>query len=491
MRTTVLCIILLFPIQFFAQGINSLWCMGYANPNGTPFGGFDLDFNSGILTISTTNRKINYGDVSATICDSSGSMLFSSNGAFIVNALGDTMMNGSGLSPSYYTNNHLGSGLWIPQSVIIIPKPGSSTNYYLLHGTVDDSVLFAHHLYYSEVDLSLNGGLGSVVSKNNILLNDTLIAGGITAVRHANGRDWWLVNHQAKTNKIYIFLIDPSGINLFSTDTIGDMRQHVNGQSCFSPGGNKFAIYDPRNDLDIMDFDRCSGMFSNCIHVSINDSAAGGGVAFSANSKILYVSSTVYVYQFNMDAPDIALSKTTVAVWDTTYSPSPPAATTFYQSHLAPDNKIYICCTNGTLDIHVIDYPDSIGMACHVCQHCVHLPRYNATTMVNHPNYFLGAEQGSICDSLTNDVPKITSSIQSFNLFPVPVRRILYITRGNQALLKSISIYNSIGQEQLINYSSIKSSEYLEVDVSSLLPGIYILEIMSDKQKIVKKFVKE
>lgn len=492
MRFNILWILLFITCHAFSQGINNLWCLGYDNQAGPPVGGFDLNFISGSLNISTVNRKINYGDVSATICDSSGSMLFSSNGTFVVNAVGDTMLNGSGLSPSYYTNNHTYSGLWIPQSVIIIPKPGSSTNYYLIHSTVDDSVQYAYHIYYSEVDMTLDGGMGSVISKNNLLLNDTLNPGIITAVKHANGRDWWLVFHQSRTNKYYIYLLDPFGINYYVSDTIGNVRRPANGQSCFSPDGSKFAIYDPRDDLDIMDFDRCSGMFSNCIHVSINDSAAGGGVAFSANSKVLYVSSTVYVYQFDMNAADVALSKTTVAVWDTNYSPSPPAATTFYQSHLAPDNKIYICCTNGTLDIHVIDYPDSIGIACHLCQHCVHLPRYNATTMVNHPNYFLGAEHGSICDSLHTDVPNISSSNQSFNIFPNPVRNILYITQSNKESIKKLTVFNSIGQQQQnISYSSIKNGEYLEVNTSSLLSGVYILEMLTEKQRIVKRFVKE
>ena len=43
-------------------------------------------------------------------------------------------------------------------------------------------------------------------------------------------------------------------------------------------------------------------------------------------------------------------------------------------------------------------------------------------------------------------------------------------------------------QEQTINYSSIKNGEYMEVNVSSLSSGIYFLEMMTDKQKMVKKF---
>ncbi len=490
MRTYIIWFVLILPTQFFGQGISNLWCMGYGNQAGPPVGGFDMNFISGNLNIAIVNRQINYGDVSASICDSNGQMLFSSNGVYVANANGDSMLNGTGLSPSYYTNQVGGNGLFIPQSVIIIPKPGSLTNYYLIHGTCDDSVQFAYHIYYSEIDMSLDGGLGAMVSKNIILLNDTLVAGRITTLKHGNGRDWWLTFHQAKSNKYYLYLIDPAGISFNRSDTIGDIRTHGNGQSCFSSDGNKFAMYDPKNDLDIMDFDRCTGIFSNCVHVPINDSAAGGGVAFSSNSKALYVSSTKYVYQFKMDATNVALSKTTVAVWDTNYSPSPPAATTFYLLHLAPDSKIYINCTNSTLDMHVIDYPDSIGLSCHVCQHCIHLPRYNGP-MVNHPNHFLGAEHGSICDSLTSGVSNIISLWHSFYLFPNPTKNNLYLTQSNMEFIKSLDVFNSIGQNQGVNYTSIKNGEYMELNTTSLSSGIYFLKILTDKQKVVKRFVKE
>lgn len=464
--------------------------MGYLNQSGPPVGGFDFDFSSGSLVISAIQREINYGDVSATICNNSGQMLFSSNAVYVANALGDTMLNGSGLSPSYYTYQVGGDGLFLPQSVIIIPKPGSTTNYYLIHGTVDDSVAFAHYIYYSEIDMSLDNGLGAMISKNNILLNDTLVPGRITAVKHANGRDWWLVFHQAHTNLYYIYLIDVNGIQLYNSLAIGEVRTHPNGQSCFSPDGKKFAMYDPLNDLDLFDFDRCSGQFSNCIHVAINDSAGGGGVAFSPNYKVLYVSSTRFVYQFDLTSSNVAGSKETVAVYDTFYSPNPPLATTFYLSALAPDGKIYMSCTNSTLDIHVIDYPDSIGQSCHVCQHCVHLPRYNSFTMPNHPNYFLGADSASICDSLVSVETIIPAA--SVNIIPNPVRNILYITQSNKELMQRLTIFNSIGQEQQsISYSSIKNGEYIEVNTSSLSTGVYILEMLTEKQKIVKRFVKE
>ncbi len=483
-------LILLFPSLISAQGVDNLWRMGYENFSGPPLGGVNIDFNSGAPVISYHLRVINYDAISATICDTTGRMLFTTNGVYIVNSNEDTMMNGSGLSPSYFTTSVADYGSYIPQAALIIPFPNDPQKYYLFHNTIDDSVAYSYKMYYSIIDMTLDGGLGAVTSKNNILKNDTLIPGGLTATRHGNGRDWWIVFHQAFTNLYYVYLIDPLGIHPYPSQQIGVNISFDAGQFCFSPDGSKLAQYGPYNDLDIMDFDRCSGILSNSIHVSINDSAAGGGVAFSLNSQVLYASSTSYIYQFDLNAANVASSKTTVAIWDTTYSPSPPFATTFYLAQLAPDGKIYLSCTNSTLDLHRIEYPDSLGLACQVCQHCVHLPAYNAYTIPNMPNYHLGPLDFSICDTITTTV-HATEGKNQFDLFPNPARNKIYISTSKNNLPEHFSIYNMMGEQMSMNSNAINNGEYLEVDLSSLAPGIYIVEEIMNGEKFLKKLVKE
>jgi hypothetical protein len=241
-----------------------------------------------------------------------------------------------------------------------------------------------------------------------------------------------------------------------------------------------------------LDFDRCTGIFSNHLHVAINDSTlGGGGVAFSASSNVLYVSSSVYIYQFDMSASNIASTQTTVAVWDTFYSPNPPLATTFYLAQLAPDNKIYISSQNGVLSMHVIEYPDSLGLACNVCQHCIALPAYNFTTIPNHPNYHLSALGSSICDSLSTGIDTITHHEKDeYILFPNPVRDVLYVRRPDMNLKEEFIIYNSMLQQLSLSLSFINQGEYIELNTSPLKPGVYFLEMVSTKGKVLKRFVK-
>jgi len=470
----------------YGQGIDNIWMMGRNNGGGC----FNIDFTTGSRNIYMSPRQMNISMTSVTYCNDSGNVLFYTNGAYIANVLDDTMMNGSGLSPGYYTDVEGPSGLYIPQASLAIPWPDSQTKYFLFHNTIDDSIAYSYRMYYSEIDMSLNGGLGVVVSKNNVLVSDTLICGRLTSVKHANGRDWWVVFHGGKSDKYYVYLVDPSGIHLHSIQQIGGVLTSWPGQVCFSPDGSRYALYDQRNDLHLLDFDRCSGFFSNHVQIAINDSAHAGGVAFSANSQVLYVSSTKYVYQFDLAATDISASQTTVAVWDGYYSPNPPAATTFYLAQLAPDNKIYISSSNGVLSMHVIEYPDSLGLSCQVCQHCIALPAYNSTTVPNHPNYHLGALGSSICDSLPTDIGDLVEfTVEEIVLFPNPVQDILYVRNPASNTQKEIRIYNSLLQALSMPVSIINQGEYFEVNTSGILPGVYFLEILTEKGKVLKRFV--
>lgn len=384
------------------QGLNNLWLGGFDSDGPPPFGGVDLDFQSGSMVISTMSRAIGFGRTSANITDASGELLFSTNGAFLSDRNGDTLMSGTGLNPSTYTSSYM-EGLHISQACLILPKPEAIGVYYLFHGTVDDQVMStANYLYLTTVDMSLDGGLGGVVTKNQVLISDALNVGKITAVRHANGRDWWVFCHKVNTNMFYRLLITPYGVSVAGTQSIGIIRPRDVGQVCFSPDGSKFAYYwgQFNQDLEVFDFDRCVGLFSNPVHILIDDYNQMGGVAFSPNSRYLYVSSVEDVYQFDAEAADIEGSMVQIAHWDSTYSPFPPFATLFDIAQLAPDGKVYIATGNSTDKLHVIHNPDEPGLACNMEQHGISLPRYFSNSLPNHPNYHLGPVDGTICDSL-------------------------------------------------------------------------------------------
>lgn len=444
------------------QGLNNRWSLGYASYLGPPWGNTDIEFLSGTREISVHAYEIGYHRTAASIAKEDGTLEITTNGAFLADRNGDTLSNGTGLAPSAYTTTYA-DGLVLIQGALIIPKPNAPSIYYLFHCTVDDQVSgTAQFLYLTTIDMSLNGGLGGVVTKNEVLLNASQNVGKITAVRHANGRDWWVFNHRANTNVFSRYLVTPAGVQLDGTQAIGINRPPDNGQVCFSPDGSKFAYYWGIGDLEVFHFDRCTGLFVDPVFIGIDDTNADGGLAFSPNSRYLYVSSVLDVYQYDTEAADIGASMVHVGVWDGFYSPQPPFAAYFVVTQVAPDGKIYISTGNGTFHVHVINAPDEAGFACDLVQHGVELTAYYSNGLPNHPNYHLGPLDGTVCDSLgiTNGVGEFERAA-SVNVFPNPSSGAFSLSYAAQPNAGWLEMYNAAGQlvlrEKLPAWSTVHS----------------------------------
>ncbi|MEO8088573.1 MAG: T9SS type A sorting domain-containing protein [Bacteroidota bacterium] len=422
---------------------------------------------------------MNFFSTNACIADSLGNNLFYTNGYYIANAANDTMLSGNNLIKNIWTQYDT-MGVNSEQGALILPMPGENFKYYLFHapwsGQGQDD------WFYSIIDMTQDGGLGAVISQNNLLIHDSLVRGKITACRHANGRDWWIVFPRFNSQLFYEFLITPYGLTgPYTLNPGGAVRSSAGvGQVCFSRDGRRYAYYDPYQDLDLFDFDRCSGTFSNLLHINFYDSADVGGVAFSSNSNILYVSSNTFIYQFDLTSGNIPSTQLTVAVWDSFFSPSPPFATTFYLEWLAPDNKIYIVCGNGTQDIHRINSPNSVGLACDVQQHSVHLTAYNAFTIPQNVNYFLGADTSSvICDTI-NAIHFLPVQFEDrFTIFPNPAIHEAKLHYNIFTEKGSFIIFNAFG-ERIASFKLNGQETSFEFDVREFTPGIYLYQIVID-----------
>ena len=193
---------LILPTLFFTsekgdgQGLNHAFLLGYTTGLDTNVTSrrAKLEFDSANVTLVPQNFKMAFRAAQANISDENGDLLASTNGCWIADATGDTMQNGSGLNPGQFTDDWCGqiSGIPYVYSSVFIPWPGDSSKYFLFHQTGNYNLTntMSSELYYSTIDITQNGGLGSVTQKNVIAVQDTLNA-GITACKHANGRDWY------------------------------------------------------------------------------------------------------------------------------------------------------------------------------------------------------------------------------------------------------------------------------------------------------------
>lgn len=239
---TVIILLSMFLFYFStcnSQGISNIWMGGYGNWVGAPpYGGWKMDFIAGPPVITYENRAIDFNFTGTTIADTAGNFLFATNGVTILNNANDTMQNGTGLSPSTYSSPQwFGDGLRIPQATLILPLPGSANLYYLFHMTVDtiNIPIYSYYFYYSLIDMSLDGGNGAVVAKNQLLYTGLFSPGGIAACKHANGRDWWITIHDELGSDFHFFLLTPVGVIFMHSQTIG-FRDGL-GTYCFSPDG--------------------------------------------------------------------------------------------------------------------------------------------------------------------------------------------------------------------------------------------------------------
>ncbi len=406
--------ILLLNFSAFGQKEDYNWMIGFTtNTPDSLISIMTFDFNENPLTPSKLELDFSFFHTNTIISNDEGELQCYSNGVEIRNNNHELIINGDEFIPS--ASNQLGNPM--SHGSLLLPMPESVNQYVFLFG---ERVAFYYEgvprsgispLTYSYIDLNANGGAGEVFEKKSILCTDTLSSGLLTATRHANGRDWWILMNKNETNHYYRFLLDPEGIITDGFQTIGDTVRNGLAQANFSPDGTWYAQYNywgvtnqgTYNYVDLYQFDRCTGLLSNHLQIKDNGWGKPGGVAFSPNSRYMYVSKWDDILQFDLEAPDIEASLDTVAVYDgfeyeydnIIYQPH------FYNMQNGPDGKIYVSCPNtSSLYLHVIDQPDSAGLACNVLQHHIELPAFNLFSLPNLPNYRLGALSGSPCDTL-------------------------------------------------------------------------------------------
>ncbi|SHF80233.1 hypothetical protein [Dysgonomonas macrotermitis] len=214
-----------------------------------------------------------------TLSTYDGQLLMSSDGRTVYDRNGNVMTNGTGL---------LG-GSSATQSGIVVPKPGSLTQYYII--TVPQA-LAAGGVCYSVADLSLNGGLGEITSKNNVILSGTVYE-NIAAVPNTNGKDYWLIHRTAQT--FYVWAITSAGISATPHQTITSslittVTSSYVGEIIVSPDYTKLVTCTWAGyQIISSDFNPATGLISDIKVQSFPLYPFGG--SFSSNNKYIYVAS--------------------------------------------------------------------------------------------------------------------------------------------------------------------------------------------------------
>ena len=466
-----------------SQKYDYIWHFGNPSPNAGV-----LDFNYPNDSIYTINRVILMRDFKVSICDEDGRLFMATNGRDIVDSTGNIMQNGDsinhGVIRDFYPVDYP-----LFQGGLVLPHPEKDSLFQVFHLWLDtgNNSLQVEKMYLTTINKNLNNGKGRVIQKNIPILEDTLFVGGINACKHANGIDWWIIQPEQYTNGFYRFLLTKDSLYGPYYQQIGQAYPAPRDwTTSFSPDGTKYATYSPFYDLNLYDFNRCTGLFSNYTNIEIQDtadtfSAGVNGVTFSPSSQYLYVPSLFLVYQFDMQASNIAASKDTVAIHDGSYYNSPLQPNMFYIATLAPNGKIYI--NTGTSPyLHVIHHPDSAGMACNLVQHELFVPKGIGRGLPNFPHYRMPALPSGACDTIT--AVAVIEEEQQVLLYPNPNEGQFNlkwnVPNGKKGAL---SIYNSLGQ--LVYEQELSNPRgQTTITLNQFMTGIYYCRVVFDEEQV-------
>lgn len=477
------------PMSISAQGKNDyVWLMGYgSNDPANHFGGTKIDFNGDSAAFSFFNLPYHFGfDVPCSISDENGNLQFYTNGCQIMNAQHQMIENGDGLSPGWFQPIECGNypyGYDGYQQYMILPRPGHPGRYLYFHWSPEPD-FYTVTTFYSEIDMNANNGLGKVIKKNLILWGLDSIGASLSAVRHGNGRDWWVVIPEHFDNIFRFYRITPDTIEgPFIQDWNNQDAAHVlsGWNTVFSPDGHKFVrtTYSFPPSLFVYDFDRCSGQLSNPIRVDVPDTIAfAPWAAISPNSRYLYLQlGQTKLYQYDLEAVDIEASVELVGEYDG-FKTEKGFPTTFHAMALAPNNKIYMSHSNGTNYLHTIHAPDQPGIVCDFRQHDIEMPTYNGFYLPNYSNFRLYDMTGSACDTLgINGINQpFTASKLEVRITPNPASETVEIRFDASPETGRVRVFNLLGQ--LVHEEDINNNtSAVNIAVSGWSSGTYVVEV--------------
>jgi hypothetical protein len=315
--------------------------------------------NPNLEPVSYSGSALRTLEGCASISDKDANLLFYTDGETVWNRLNNIMPNGTDLKGNESST----------QSALIVRKPGSTNLYYIF--TVDKGPYYpptSQDFCYSIVDMNENSGNGDVIIKN-IKVHDAKVVEKLTAVKHANNKDYWLIAHQINSANFIVALLTENGIEDVTTQNIGPVY-NTNGEDgpavalgqlkANVRGDRLAAVCFPLFNMDLYHFNRESGIISDHLSIKIDNFSGTYGVEFSPSGQYVYTSNVHrIIYQFDISD----YNKNTIEESRRTIFSNYISNQSFGSLQLAPNGKIYLAIY-GTTNLTAINKPDLEGPAC-------------------------------------------------------------------------------------------------------------------------------
>lgn len=529
MKRIIFLLLIFCVLEVQAQFNSKLWVFGSRGWNLDSasldtglfrnYGSNLVNFNGTTLSLNRKFKALSLLWNAVNITSQDGKIILYSNGNKVFNSNHELIDNADSLNYNSFWNSSIGDRSYFgcqligsyPRSLMAFQSPANPNQYYLVSTIMNyDSLaqtqwLRFHRVVYSIIDMSLNGGRGKMIVKEKLLLNGDF-SHALSACRHANGKDWWIVSRGYQdTNCYYFYKLDKDGIRYDHKQCIGInyRMKYIVGEndsltlsygSAFSPDGKKFAILSYKG-LELFDFNRCTGTFSNFKFspYPYGDTVANytlfegvGAPCFSPNNQLVYVDYARRLYQFDVSSSNFQSSGIRVATWDgfLDHLNNDPKLvgfqTTFNTMQLAANGKIYVGNGEEARYMTEIEFPDKRGIACNVRQHTYRLLTYMGGVPY-YPNYNLGADTCAGSGIAQIEDMKI-------EVFPNPAFDFVSVSLPTTVIPAnagiSLTMTNLLGQS--FSPLVIPAHSGISLDVKYLPEGIYLLHIR-DKNDVLLK----
>lgn len=488
----------------FAQKHDFNWLIGYGDftttvPNRN---GLLLNFDGQQVNADIFVKDEWFFVTSLAYSDAEGRLQLYSDGCAFYDEWGGGLHNGDDIHDDSFCNSDPAerTGYAASQGMLAFPTVDPDIvsvfydEVYIGADTIGAGTLGRHRLQRAFIDLAEN----VVISKKETVL-DTIEGGILSATKHSNGQDWWLMNLDFFSNEYKCLLMSDGEILDTVSSFWGSKVSNKDApQSSFSPDGTQFARFNPDDDLHLFDFDRSTGKLSNFRWIDVpsrdEDHGIFGGLAFSSSGRFLYVNDAFEIWQYDTWAEDISASIVKVAEREPFNAGQElfnvPIWTFFYRMALAPDCRIYMSSRSGVDRIYTIMHPDRKGLACEVVQN-IQIPIWNSSTTPHYPNYRL--DIGPFCDSTKTFPSNLMTTVSTTDLdnsiptrlhvFPNPASDLVQLYVKNFIGVQQVDfvLYDLLGRRVFSESIMLSGDSALnQIVLSSVPSGLYIYSVYDE-----------
>lgn len=257
-----------------------------------------LDFNTAPPTVLHGGGLFTNEGSAAVSDPETGEILFYTEGMTLFNREFRAMPNGYDL-PSHPSST---------QAALITRDPSDPDRYYVFTTGYYPLGFIPSGISYCIVDMNSDNGLGDVVEKNILLLDET--AEKLTAIGSTDDSFYWIIGQQMNSNRYHAWKLTEAGLDRNAVVSevgvqLGTSHTEAIGWLTASPDGKILAAANlAHNHVELFKFDFTTGLLSDPITLSGMPGAYG--VAFSQDGSKLYCGADVFVYQFDISSYDAA-----------------------------------------------------------------------------------------------------------------------------------------------------------------------------------------